>query len=90
VGGGGLLVGSCVRWRPPGALLRLRLCPCGAAAGHLPKEADGKLHAGKVGRDLNTDEAYKLARLVAINIIATIKGKRDVGLCARCAFVCVQ
>jgi hypothetical protein len=43
-------------------------------AGHLPKDADGKMHSGKVGRDLTTEEAYKLARLVAINLIATVKG----------------
>ena len=47
---------------------------CVGAAGHLPKEADGKMHSGKVGRDLTTEEAYKLARLVAINLIATVKG----------------
>jgi hypothetical protein len=32
------------------------------------------MHAGKVGKDFTTEEAAKLAQLVAVNIIATIKG----------------
>ena len=44
-----------------------------SVAGHLPKPADGPMHTGKVGRDVTTEDAYKSARLVAINIIATLK-----------------
>jgi hypothetical protein len=44
-------------------------------AGHLPKPADGPMHVGKVGRDVTTEQGYASARLVAINIIATLKGK---------------
>ena len=32
------------------------------------------MHTGKIGRDLTTEDGYKLARLVAVNLIATIKG----------------
>ena len=31
-------------------------------AGHLPQPADGELITGKVGRDLDKEEAYKAAR----------------------------
>jgi hypothetical protein len=49
---------------------------CVAVAGHLPKPADGPMHVGKVGREVTTEDAYKSARLVAVNIIATLKGPR--------------
>ncbi|CAN0011119.1 unnamed protein product, partial [Hapterophycus canaliculatus] len=42
-------------------------------SGHLPKAPDGTLTTGKVGSDLEVEEAAKAARLVAINLITTMK-----------------
>ena len=32
------------------------------------------MHTGKIGRELTTEDGYRLARLVAVNLMATIKG----------------
>lgn len=43
-------------------------------SGHGPaKQGDPKLHAGKVGSDLTLQQGKESARLVAINILATVK-----------------
>merc|ERR1711879_395948 len=43
-------------------------------AGHIPFKEDMKtLHVGKVGKDLTTEEAAKLAEVVAIMLISTLK-----------------
>ena len=42
-------------------------------SGQISIDADGKLIKGKVGKDLNTDQAYKAAQRCALNIIAQAK-----------------
>jgi enamine deaminase RidA (YjgF/YER057c/UK114 family) len=43
-------------------------------AGHGPAaSADGKTYAGKVGRDLTLEEGRAAARLVGLNILATVR-----------------
>lgn len=44
-------------------------------AGHLPMDLEGKLKVGKVGKEVSVDEAYQASRLVAINILASLKGR---------------
>lgn len=39
-------------------------------SGQGPREADGRLHTGTVGRDVGTDAAAAHARLVALNLLA--------------------
>ena len=41
-------------------------------SGQGPREADGFLHTGKVGRDVTAEEAYAHARLTAVNLIAVL------------------
>jgi len=41
-------------------------------SGQGPREADGHLHAGKVGADVGVDLAYQHARLVGINLLAVM------------------
>lgn len=41
-------------------------------SGQGPREADGHLHAGKVGRDVDVDQAYQHARLTGINLLAVM------------------
>ena len=42
-------------------------------SGHGPVRVDGQPTArGKVGRDLSTEEAYKIAREVGINLLGSI------------------
>ncbi|EPE95022.1 RidA family protein [Rhizobium grahamii] len=41
-------------------------------SGQGPREADGQLHAGKVGSDVSTEEAYQHARLTGINLLAVM------------------
>jgi enamine deaminase RidA (YjgF/YER057c/UK114 family) len=40
-------------------------------SGHIAKK-DGKVHAGKLGADLSTEEGQQAARSVAIDLIATL------------------
>ena len=47
-----------------------------STAGHLPQQSDGTLLTGKVGSEVTSEEAYDAAKLVALNIIGTLKGKR--------------
>lgn len=43
-------------------------------AGHLPQPAGGgPLVTGKVGKDLTVEQGYEAAKLVALNLIATLK-----------------
>ena len=43
-------------------------------SGHLPVDLDGKaVYTGKVGVDLDIDQAYQAARLCGLNMLATIK-----------------
>jgi enamine deaminase RidA (YjgF/YER057c/UK114 family) len=42
-------------------------------SGHGPIRTDGQLQAGKVGRDLSTEEAYKVAREVGINLLGSAR-----------------
>jgi enamine deaminase RidA (YjgF/YER057c/UK114 family) len=42
-------------------------------SGHGPIRRDGQLQAGKVGRDLSTEEAYKVAREVGINLLGSTR-----------------
>lgn len=41
-------------------------------SGQGPREADGRLHAGKVGRDVTVEEAYASARLTGINLLSVM------------------
>jgi len=41
-------------------------------SGQGPREADGHLHAGKVGSDVSIEEAYQHARLTGINLLAVM------------------
>jgi enamine deaminase RidA (YjgF/YER057c/UK114 family) len=43
-------------------------------SGHIAKR-DGKVWAGKLGKDLNTDEGRLAARSVALDLIATLHGQ---------------
>ena len=42
-------------------------------SGHVPMLADFTRISGKVGRDMDTDEAKKIARLVGLSILSSIK-----------------
>ena len=42
-------------------------------SGQIAIDADGQLIKGKVGKDFNTEQAYKAARRCALNIIAQAK-----------------
>ena len=58
-------VGSYVATKISGDLLYI--------SGQISIDADGKLIKGKVGKDYNTEEAYKAAQRCALNIIAQAK-----------------
>ena len=55
-------MGSYVPARRAGALLHV--------SGHLGKR-DGRVVTGRVGEDLNVEEAHELARSIAIDLVAT-------------------
>jgi len=44
-------------------------------AGTAPKNPDGTLVTGKVGTDLTVDQGYQAARLVGINLLASLKAE---------------
>ncbi len=44
-------------------------------AGHIPRDAEGKVIAGKVGRDLDEAAAAAAARTTALALIATLKAE---------------
>ena len=46
-------------------------------AGHGPYDLDGSIRTGKVGRDLDVTQAGEAARLVGLNLLATIR--RELG-----------
>ena len=58
-------VGSYVATKITGNLLYI--------SGQISIDADGKLIKGKVGKDFNTEQAYKAAQRCALNIIAQAK-----------------
>ena len=58
-------VGSYVATKISGNLLYI--------SGQISIDADGKLIKGKVGKDFNTEQAYKAAQRCALNIIAQAK-----------------
>ena len=58
-------VGSYVATKISGNLLYI--------SGQISIDADGNLIKGKVGKDLNTDQAYKAAERCALSIIAQAK-----------------
>lgn len=41
-------------------------------SGQGPREADGHLHAGKVGAEVSIEQAYRHARLTGINLLAVM------------------
>jgi enamine deaminase RidA (YjgF/YER057c/UK114 family) len=41
-------------------------------SGQGPLEIDGRMHAGKVGADVGTEDAYRHARVTGINLIAVM------------------
>eukprot|EP01084_Bolivina_argentea_P153001 266775_1 len=42
-------------------------------SGHLPLKEDGTMAVGKVGENVTTEEATKLAKLIGIHMISTLK-----------------
>ncbi|WP_289852375.1 RidA family protein [Mesorhizobium liriopis] len=42
-------------------------------SGQGPREADGRMHRGKVGADVSVEEAYAHARLTGINLLAVMQ-----------------
>lgn len=46
-------------------------------AGHIPRDAEGKVIAGKIGRDANEQQANAAARQTALALLATLK--REIG-----------
>ncbi len=44
-------------------------------AGHIPRDAEGKVIAGKVGRELDERAANEAARLTGLALIATLKAE---------------
>ncbi|OCI93990.1 hypothetical protein A6U86_18260 [Rhizobium sp. AC27/96] len=43
-------------------------------SGQGPREADGRLHTGKVGTDVSVEEAYQHARLTGLNLLSVVAG----------------
>ena len=43
------------------------------ASGHGPRAADGKLVQGKVGGELTLEQGYAAARLVGLNMLASVR-----------------
>jgi enamine deaminase RidA (YjgF/YER057c/UK114 family) len=41
-------------------------------SGQGPREADGKMHTGKVGANVSVEDAYKHARLTGVNLLAVM------------------
>ena len=44
-------------------------------SGHGPRRADGGMVQGKVGRELTLEEGYEAARLVALDLLASLKAE---------------
>lgn len=44
-------------------------------SGHGPLDADGKLITGKIGVDYSEEEGYQHARLIGLNLLATLEGE---------------
>ncbi len=58
-------IGNFVPFRREGTLLYL--------SGQGPREPDGRMHAGKVGAEIDVPTAYAHARLVGINLLAAMQ-----------------
>ncbi len=64
-------------WQPQG----MNFVPCVRSgnllfvSGHGPRLADGSFINGKLGLDLDTQQGYEAARLVALDLLATIQGE---------------
>lgn len=41
-------------------------------SGQGPREADGRLHTGRVGEDVSVEQAYQHARLTGINLLSVL------------------
>ena len=41
-------------------------------SGQGPREADGRMHTGKVGANVSVEDAYKHARLTGVNLLAVM------------------
>jgi enamine deaminase RidA (YjgF/YER057c/UK114 family) len=44
-------------------------------SGHGPRLTDGSMISGRVGADMNIDEAYDAARLVGLGLLSTLKAQ---------------
>ena len=42
-------------------------------SGHLPQPAEGELVTGKLGKDVTVEQGYEAAKLVGLNLCATLK-----------------
>lgn len=42
-------------------------------SGHLPQPAEGDLYIGKVGKDFTVEQGYDIAKVVGLNLCATLK-----------------
>jgi enamine deaminase RidA (YjgF/YER057c/UK114 family) len=43
------------------------------ASGHGPRQSDGTLIQGKVGRELSLEQGYAAARLVGLNVLSSVR-----------------
>ena len=43
-------------------------------AGHIPLPKGGALMTGKVGADITLEQAQEASKIIAINLLATLKG----------------
>ncbi len=64
-------------WQPE----RMNFAPCVRAgnllfvSGHGPRQPDGSFVSGKLGQDLDWQQGYEAARLVALDLLATMQGE---------------
>jgi len=64
-------------WQPE----RMNFVPCVRAgnllfvSGHGPRQPDGSFVSGKLGQDLEWQQGYEAARLVALDLLATMQGE---------------
>ena len=56
-------------------------------SGHVPLNPDGSRVRGKVGLDLDTEEAKKVARLVGLCILSSIKNQFGSGLVTKASTI---
>lgn len=64
-------------WQPQG----MSFVPCVRSgnllfvSGHGPRQPDGSFVKGKLGQDLDVQQGYEAARLVALDLLATVQGE---------------